>query len=171
MDITGHDIVIFTAQTHAEIIRRFAAGLRGRWPKAIVDVAFDPMRIEWQGKDWSFLDDLLPDVARRPRVEVFFVRDRAMQIHMEKRGYAPDHTGAGPLMLAVLTRPGLQLEAPTLIERRAPDRARLGEIDPYPAWVCGPALQEVTLVTSDDPQQNHFAAWAHQLALDACSSG
>jgi hypothetical protein len=172
MEITGYDNVVFTTRTNAQIVRAFAADLRPRWPSAIIDVAFDPMTMDLKGITWDRLDGLLNDLASDRYIGVYLVQDRAMEVDMEKRGYAPGAGGEGPLALCVLTRPGVRFEAHRLEEVWAADRDRnTGSVDPYNAWLCSPSLQEVTLVTPDEPRRGNFSRWAHEVVLKACSTG
>jgi hypothetical protein len=162
MEVTGWDTVIYTFERPGKVIRRILDAVLVRWPKALV---LDDPKVGCVAAR-SLGDDHLT----RERVDWILLRDQAMDGHMEKHAYALMADGDGPFGLLVRKRCAVEFRFENLAELQVTDeKPRVGQIDPYPAWLCSPVVFEVSVVTPDDPGKQPFCAWACRVVREACT--
>jgi hypothetical protein len=161
MEITGWDTVVYTFEQPRMVFRRVLNTVLVRWPKAVVldEPKFDRVAVQ------TFDDDQLP----YERADWIILRDHVMDRHMEKHAYSLMPDGDGPLGLLVRKRCAVEFQCEKLTEFQVNDEElRVGQIDPYPAWLCSPVVFEVTVITPGDPEKHSFCAWACQTVREAC---
>jgi hypothetical protein len=164
MEPTGFDTVIFTFVRPRHVFRRVLGAIVARWPGSLVDDLDDseaaPCACSSAG------DDSLPSEAG----VLLFLRDSMMAWHLRDYGYTPMPDGDGPFALWSRKRAGVEFRLRGLEEARVTDDPRrVGQIDPYPAWLCSPVVYEMTAVTPANPEDHPFSGWACRIVKQACS--
>lgn len=167
MEITGWDTVIFTCCPPRAVYRRILSAVLIRWPSALVEDLNAPNAWSGPNPGESLLEEWLPSEAGR----WLFLRDAAMSRHMDDFGYVPMPDGDGPFAVLVRTRRGVEFRCDQLEERQVIGEPPFPTVAPYSAWLCSPAVFEVTVVTPEDPERHGFSVWVCELVKRACGAG
>jgi len=164
VEITGCDLVLFTFTPPGEVFARVRASILARWPGALVDGFDEPPA----GPEP--LSGLPSGRLPAGAAHLLFYRDAAMVRHMDEVAYAPMVDGDGPFAVAVRVRRDVEFEVQGLDELWAADHTPGGvrPPDPYQAWLCSPAVIEVTAVTPGDPELHPFSSWVLGEVKRAC---
>lgn len=161
MEITGHDLVVFTFARPQDVFARFFEAILRRWPDAFVEDTND-----------HFMPVAKLLGSHLPKDEAFLIvyRDSSMFRHMEEFAYAPMPDGDGPFAIITRYRRNVEFVISELEEKQADDHTPGGSPppDPYAAWLCTRTILEVTAVTPGDPDELPFASWVLEELKRAC---
>jgi hypothetical protein len=171
MEITGCDLVIFTFEQPRVVFARVLASILKRWPMALVeDLDLGAATVPVPGRDLT-IEQLPVDQG-----VLLFLRDEAMNLHMENHAYTPMHDGDGPFAIHSRVRRSIEFACSALDEIQVIDEpvsfvktSLVNAPDPYEAWICTPLIYEITVVTPDDPTSHGFSSWVMEIAKQACA--
>jgi hypothetical protein len=166
MEITGYDLVVFTFEPPRQVFTRILASVLVRWPGALV-----------QNLDGGAEAPVTPGASLTPQQlpagagVLLFLRDEAMNRHMEAHTYVPMADGEGPFAVWARVRREVELACSSVDELQVRDEPPRGgrSPEPYPAWLCSPIVYEITAVTPGDPDEHPFSAWVLGVFKRACS--
>jgi hypothetical protein len=176
--LRGVDTVVFSAISLKELLLNAIPRIAEIWPTLIADVDVDwssnaPVGFKASAKLLNkeqilpFLDSL----ATYDFVLLAFVRDSDMWAHFEENSYALMGSGEGPVAVWFRKRGPICFSLLQLDEKYAADRSRPGAVDPYPAWLSSPSLNEFSVTTPGDPDVDPFSKRMLEIVLAACTGG
>ncbi|HET6575360.1 MAG TPA: hypothetical protein VFG68_17265 [Fimbriiglobus sp.] len=122
------------------------------------------------GPDVGFVDaaEIVIDPSLPARWVLLAVRDSEMDQFFDENAYAVMPDGEGPFALWWRVRSRVAFKCGTVDEVEAGDKGPVGGPEPYTAWLCGPSIGELTVVTPDDPETHPFSRWLCETVRAAC---
>lgn len=134
---TGSDHVFVCSGPIKRKVARFLDAWAMRWPGMTID-------IEGAGEPRPWATQRVNDLQES--AEIYLVRDRDMDDHWERCGYALDDRGEGPICL--MYRP-FEATAVSVWALEDPYEHGVGRFAPYDLRVVGQGLHLVTIVLPD----------------------
>ncbi len=167
MTLTGCDTIVFTSVGIMKVFSSLNNQLEQRWPSFFVDLEIDGRSIENLTPQEVFAN--LQEDHRNGHVVFYFFRDIEMKQHLIGNGYTLQECREGPAAVHFRERKGIRFLLGQLTEVLAADR-RPNDVRPYSAWLCCREINEITVVTPDEPNANELSRLLVETVIKACTT-